>query len=183
MRIVILFLTVFFMQFSQARANDDSQSRWGFGMGFVNAPYGDGVSLELLLPHLWAKANEEQKVVASGRIAIGWDDIFTRNIVTNTKGNYTGESYGLFSANLRFGTTILGVGQSYVETGLAHFTGTYKFTDFDVVGVSLGLGYSFGIGFIRLRKIFSTLEADKLAAKPDVFGGGYLSIGSNFNFR
>jgi hypothetical protein len=183
MRIFILILAVFFMQFSQAGANDESQSHWGFGMGFVNAPYGDGISLELLLPHLWTKVNEEQKVVVSGHIAIGWDDIFTHNIVTNTKGNYTSESYGILSANLRFGTTVSGVGQSYVETGLAHFTGTYKFTDIDVVGVSLGLGYSFGIGFIRFRRIFFTHNADELAANPDVFGGGYLSIGSNFSFR
>lgn len=173
----------------------EKTNRWSGDIGFVKAPHGDGVTLELVTPRLYTRNHEAVGRETNLRLALVLDDIWTTNLVQNDSGNFESQSYQLLSGTLKWTNSLSGGGQTFADLGYGHFFSTNEFRGNDLSALIVGVGFGAPLGTVRygerecsvlgvvsFRHVFADGTATKLAGQPDVFSGGYFSASARTSY-
>jgi hypothetical protein len=187
-----ILLVVFITSTAFAIAEPTPGNHWLGTVGFIKGPSGDGVGLEMMSPHVLQKQFENRS--GNLRFYLGIDDIITHNVAQDSAGKFRAEEYFLFSLGLKHTINYEGGGQTYWQAGYGHIEGA-AFRKDPSSALILGLGYGAPLGTMKwkehectllgvanFRYTMLTARSTKLAGEPDVYGGGYFSLGVMSNY-
>lgn len=162
---------------------------WGYGIGFVAAPHGDGINVNLFSKPFHNSTNS-MGVGVSGRAFFDWFSVDAKNVYVDAAGEFATRPFHVFAAGYRLSSTYESNSVFLLDIGVATIGGKGDFTGKEVWGAKLGFGalipgYTLekngrkinGRMFVRMDQVVGTREADKITSKPDVFDGAYTSVG------
>lgn len=184
--ILALVLTLFSsLSFAEdTPATQEAGRAWTLGAGFVGGPMADGSVFSVGTPDIWrqtvVQSNEHQAAVRTAlNLNLNWAPLYFNNAVVDTNGNFVTTSSYLSSLNLRH-SVVAADNSFFVELGYGQATGTIEFTDERIDGVMVAFGAGTGIATIKLSQFITNDRADKIAGRPNVFDGTYLSLSVDF---